>query len=115
MSLKLLFDVHVPRAVRDALRPEIDILTAQEDDSDEALDPILLDRATAGERVLVTHDKDLLREAARRQRHGVTFSGVIFAHQSGISLSVYISDLRLIAQVESQEDFLNRVEYLPLK
>ncbi len=77
MSIELYMDVHVPRAVTEGLRlREVDVLTAQEDDTAEIPDPQLLDRATVLGRVLVSQDKDLLREAAFRQRSRSTRHGV---------------------------------------
>jgi hypothetical protein len=55
-------DVHVPRAITDALKlRDIDVLTADEDGSRRLTDPELLDRATALARVLFTRDADLQR------------------------------------------------------
>ena len=116
MSIELYMDVHVPRAVTEGLRlREVDVLTAQEDDTAEIPDPQLLDRATVLGRVLVSQDKDLLREAAFRQRSGKTFAGVIYAPQIKITIGQFIADLELIAKVGESEDFANWVEYLPLK
>ena len=66
-------------------------------------------------RVLFTQDSDLLREAARPAAIRRNFSGVIYAHQLKITVGQCIRDLKLIAQVGEPEDFVNRVEYLPLK
>lgn len=91
------------------------MLTAQEDGGRHLLDPALLDRATALGRVLFTQDDDLLREASQRQRHGVLFAGVIYAHQLKVTIGQCISDLELIATVNEPKDCANRVEYLPLR
>lgn len=64
MSVKLYMDVHIRRAVTDGLRLRgVDVLTAQQDLSDELSDDALLDRATDLARVLFTQDDDLLLEA----------------------------------------------------
>lgn len=69
-------DVHVPRAITTALRlRKIDVLTAQEDGMAELDDERLLRRATELGRILVSQDKDLLREGAQRQRENGDFSG----------------------------------------
>ena len=57
----------------------------------------------------------LLREAAQRQRRGEAFTGVIYAHQLNVTISQCINDLELIAQVCEPEEWVSRVEYLPLK
>ena len=93
----------------------MDVLTAQEDGTRQFSDPDLLDRATALNRVLFTRDEDLLREAARRQLHGEFFAGVIYAHQETVTIGQCIADLELLAKVNELEDFMNQVEYLPLK
>jgi predicted nuclease of predicted toxin-antitoxin system len=71
-------DVHVPRPVTRALRKRgVTVITAQEDGTARWSDPDLLDRATELDKVLVSQDEDLLVETARRQSHGVVFTGVI--------------------------------------
>jgi len=82
-------DVHVPYAVTIALRLRgVDVLTAQEDGSQKLEDAALLDRATTLGRILFTRDDDLLREGALRQKRGNNFTGIIYAHQLDVSVSV---------------------------
>lgn len=109
-------DVHVPSAITDQLRLRgIDVLTAQEDNSREFSDSRLLDRATELGRFLFTQDTDLLAKAASRQRSGVRFVGVIYAPQKRVTIGKCVDDLALIAKTEDLSEWLNRVEYLPLK
>ncbi len=116
MSVRLYMDVHVRRAVTDGLRLRgVDVLTAQEDGIGEFEDSELLDRATVLNRVLFTQDDDFLAEAVRRQRSGEMFAGVIYAHQLDLTVGECIDDLELIAQASNPEEWLNRLEYLPLK
>ena len=90
-------DVHVHRAITDGLRRRgVDVITAQEDGTDQ------LD------------DDDLLREARRRQSENVPFAGVIYAHLLRISIGPCIDDLELIARVAEREDLRNQVLFLPL-
>lgn len=106
-----------PRSVRDycrVTRAGIDVLTAQEDGSTELDDEVLLDRVTALARLIFTRDVDFLAHAWERQRTGVTFSGVAYAHQLKASIGQCVADLELIAGVYAPEDMMNRVEYLPL-
>jgi len=108
-------DVHAPAAVtRGLLLRGVDVLTAQLDGARELEDADLLERATELGRVLFSQDDDLLAEATKRQRSGVHFGGVIYAHQLGITIGQAINDLEILAQAGSPEDFANRVEYLPL-
>lgn len=90
MSVRLYIDVHVRRPVTTALRLRgVDVLTAQDD--------------------------DLLQEATARQRRGVPFAGVIYAHQQNITVRRTIDDLELIAKACDLEQLENRVVFLPLK
>lgn len=115
MALTLYMDHHVSRAITVGLRMrQVDVLTAYEDGMSEAEDPALLNRAGELRRVLFTHDDDLLVEAARRQREGMSFDGVIFAHQLQVSIGTCVHDLELIAQAGEPEDLVGRVLFLPL-
>jgi len=116
MSVKLYMDVHVRRAVTEGLRLRgIDVLTAQEDGKRRLADPMLLDRAGELDRLLFTQDDDLLREAKFRQQSGIEFTGIVYAHQLNISVGECIDDLEIIAGASELSEWLNRVEYLPLK
>jgi predicted nuclease of predicted toxin-antitoxin system len=109
-------DVHVPLAITEALRVRgADVLTAQQDDARQLADDELLDRAGSLGRVLFTRDVDLLAEATRRQREGIAFAGVIFAHQLQVTIGQCVRDLELIAGAGEPEDLANRVCYLPLR
>ena len=108
-------DVHVPRAVTTALRlRSIDVLTAQEDGTAQFDDDRLLQRATELGRVLVSQDEDLLREAARRLREEVEFSGVVYAHQLRVTIGQMVEDLGLIDAATSKEEWSGKIEYLPI-
>ena len=108
-------DVHVPRPITRGLRRRgVDVLTAQEDGTTRWNDPDLLDRAAEAGRVLFSQDEDLLMEAAKRQREGIPFQGVIYAPQLGLSIGQCIDDLEILAKAGVPEDFVNRVQYLPL-
>ena len=109
-------DVHVPFAVTaQSRRRGIDVLTAQEDRASEFSDPDLLDRASQLGRIFVTQDTDLLIEASLRQRTDRGFVGIIYVPQIGVTTGKCVEDLELIAKVTKPSEWLNRVEYLPLK
>lgn len=115
MSVKLYMDVHIRRAVTDGLRLRgDDVLTAQQDLSDELSDDALLDRATDLARVLFTQDDDLLREANKRHHAGQRFSGLIYAHQLNITVGRCIDDLELIAKSTNLQEWMGNVVFLPL-
>lgn len=116
MSLALYMDVHVRRPVTTGLRRrQVDVLTAQEDNTDRWDDPDLLDRAMALGRVLFSQDDDLLVEAVRRQRIGKPLAGIIYAHQQSITVRQCIEDLELLAKACEPSELENRVVFLPLK
>jgi hypothetical protein len=109
-------DVHVRRAITDGLRLRgVDVLTAQADGARRFPDPELLDRARVLGRVLFSQDEDLLAEATSCQRTGQGFAGVVYAHQLRVNIGRCIADLELIAKATDPEDWMNRVEYLPLR
>ncbi len=109
-------DVHIPRAITPQLRRRgVDVLTSQEDGTQTLDDSRLLDRASDLGRVLVTQDDDLLREAASRQNKEMPFLGVIYAPAFGVTLGEMVVDLELICRVSKHEEWVSRVEYLPLK
>jgi hypothetical protein len=115
MSLALYMDVHIPRAITTGLRLQgVDVLTAQEDNATTFSDPALLDRATSLSRVLFTFDTDLLVEATRRQREGILFVGLVYAHPLSLPIGGCIHDLTIIAQAGEKGDVTNHVLFLPL-
>jgi len=101
-------DVHVPAAVTNGLvLRNVDVLTAQLDGTTQLDDSDLLDRARQLNRVLVSQDEHLLAEAARRQREGIPFRGVLYAHQLSITIGRFIDDLELLALAVSLRTSLN--------
>lgn len=115
MTVALYMDHQIPRQVTEGLRRRgVDVIKAYEDGAHQMGDPTLLDRATALGRVLVTQDDDLLREGALRQQQSTPFAGVIYAHQLGISIGQFVSDLHLLAAVYDPPDVANQVIFLPL-
>ena len=108
MAVKLYMDVHVRRAVTKGLRLRgVDVLTAQEDGTDEWHDPDLLDRAEGLGRILFTQDDDFLRLHAA----GVNHAGIAYAPQ-GTSTGDIIRGLMLICQVLDADDMMGHVEYV---
>jgi hypothetical protein len=114
-NIALYMDVHIPKPITVGLRlRNVDVITAQEDNSHELDDPDLLDRATDLQRVLFTFDDDLLAEATRRQTEDIAFAGVIYAHPLRVSIGACINDLEIIAKACRLEDLANKIEFLPL-
>ena len=108
-------NAHIPRAITLGLRlRDVDVVTAQKDDGAALPDPELLDGATALGRALFSFDDDLLIEAARRQREGVRFAGVLYAHPLRVSIGACVRDLEMIAKAVEACDLANQVVFLPL-
>jgi predicted nuclease of predicted toxin-antitoxin system len=109
-------DVHIPATVTNGLRLRgVDVLTAQEDERRRLVDPLLLDRAAELGRVMFSFDDDMLAEAARRQRGGVYFAGLVHVRPMRIGVGECVRDLELLAKVYVPEEMENKVEYLPLR
>ena len=84
-------DVHVPWAMTIEWRLRgVHVVTAQEDGAGQFKDPILLDRAAAQGRVLVTPDTDFLREAARRH---------VNSRLASVSVSPFCAESPLLRRV----------------
>ena len=89
-------------------------LIAFEDDYAEAEDPEVLARATELGRVAFTNDDDFLAVANEWLKAGRQFAGVVYVHQLRRTVGQTIADPEVIAKVGTPEDFLNRIEYLPI-
>lgn len=113
--IPLYMDEHVPRAVTNGLRLRgVDILTVQEDGLSGKSDTELLERAERLKRALFTSDDDLLVEAAKQQRNGQEFHGVIYAHPLKVSIGKCIKDLENLSKHGNIEEIINQVIFLPL-
>lgn len=114
--LSFYMDHHVHRAITEGLRRRgIDVLTAFEDGTDEQDDELLLERATALGRIIVSQDHDFLRIASEWQRTSREFPGVVYAIQERIDIGQTIEYLELIAYLKEPDEIRNRVEYIPLR
>jgi len=115
VPIRLYLDAHIPRAIAVGLRLRgVEALTAQEDGMALASDSHLLDRASELDRVFMTFDDDLLREAASRTKAGLPFAGIIYAHPLRISIGQCVRDLERVAGETEPADFRNQVLFLPL-
>lgn len=113
--LRLYVDTHVRREITEGLRARgVDVPTAQEDGRAAVPDDQLLSRAIETGRALFSQDSDLLSEAARCQRAGSEFSGLIYAHQLKVTIGQCIDDLELLAKAYEPAQIMNQVIYLPL-
>ena len=108
MSVALYMDEHVPYPITVGLRiRSVDVVTAQQDGRERTADSALLDRATELNRVMFSFDADMLREADKRQRRIVAFSGLIFAHPVRIAIGQCVRDLELVAKIAEPSELVN--------
>ena len=115
MAIDIYMDHHIPRAITEGLRlRQVNVITAWEDGTHSYDDSELLTRASELNRALFSQDDDLLIEAVMRQKNGISFNGVIYAHQLNISIGKCVQDLELIAKTCMQEDLMNQIQFLPL-
>ncbi len=56
----------------------------------------------------------MLAIGTQRQRDGVPFVGIIYAHPTRISVGKLLQELELIATVGQPQDLENTIAYLPL-
>ena len=114
MAIALYMDVHIPQSITAQLyRRNVDVLTAQEDDTLELPDDQLLERSTALGRVLFTQAIRFRAMAEDWQRQGKPFAGLIFGHQLGGTIGQFVKDLEFIAQASDPEDWRDVIEYIP--
>src|SRR3972149_11025541 len=100
--LAFYMDQHVRAEITRGWRQRgIDVLTALEDGTAAVDDELLLVRATALGRILVTQDHDFLRIATRWQRSSRTFAGIAYAIQERIDIGGTIEYLELTALLKS--------------
>jgi uncharacterized protein with PIN domain len=98
-------DPDVARALR---RHGIDVKTRGEVGLLTTEDAAQLSYALQEGRVIVTHDADFLRMAAR----GVEHAGIAYCHKSARSVGEIIRTLMLLCEVLAPEEIRGRVEYL---
>lgn len=115
MTLALYFDENMAHAIAIGLRVRgVDVLTAQEDSRRKTDDSVLLDHAGALGRVMVSFDADMLAIGTQRQRDGIPFIGIIYAHPTCVSVGRLLQELELVATVGEPRDVANTILYLPL-
>jgi hypothetical protein len=115
MSIALYMDAHVHSAITEQLRRRgVEVLTAQEDDSDDLDDEALLSHSTALARVIFTFDIRFKARAENWQRNGKPFAGLVWGHPMRLTIGQMVADLELIAKATDPADWHNVVERLPL-
>jgi hypothetical protein len=115
MSVALYMDAHVHSAVTEQLRRRgVDVVTAQDDDSDNLGDEELLSRSTTLGRVMFTFDIRFKARAEDWQRRGKSFAGLVWGHPMRLTIGQMVLDLELVAKATDPLDWQNTIERLPL-
>lgn len=63
---------------------------------------------------MVSFDADMPAIGTNRQRGGIPFAGILYAHPTRISVGDLLQELQLIAEVSDPQDLANVVLFLPL-
>lgn len=107
------FDNRVIRGAR-ARMPNIDIVRVQDVELRSAPDPEVLTYAAETGRIVLSHDESTMGvAAARRIDAGTPMSG-LFLIQQTTPLGPAISALAFVAECSRDDEWHNRIEYLPL-
>ena len=108
-ELRYYLDENVPTEIaRQLRRSGIDALSVADQGQLGASDLSHLQRATALDRVLCTHDQDFLRLAAEGHDH----AGIVFAAQAKASLGGWVRALRSLHARLSSDQARNLVFFL---
>jgi predicted nuclease of predicted toxin-antitoxin system len=115
MALRLYMDVHIPKAITEALsRYSFEIITAQEDGSQLFEDEELLERTVHLNCLFFTQDEDFLSLATQWQALDRNFHGLIYCHQLRCGIGEIVEDLCLILSCATSPEMKNQVVFLPL-
>src|SRR4051812_48152035 len=95
--------------------PGIDVVRVQDVDCRGASDDVVLAWAAREGRLVLTHDVNtLLARGFDRVARGLGHSGVLAVAQS-LPVSVVVEDLMLIAECLADDEWRDRIVYLPLR
>jgi hypothetical protein len=92
----------------------VDCLTLEEDSNKDAPDEVVLARAIALRRVVVTSDSDFLRITTQWVRTGREFAGVVYFPQNRLSVGALIDQLEFIAFASLPGELKNALKRLPI-
>lgn len=94
--------------------PRIDLGRLQDAGLSGANDPTVLEWAASEGRILLSHDLATMSQAAyNRVALGLTMPGV-FLIRDTLPLAVVLDDLAIVAEFSLDEEWKDRVHYLPL-
>jgi hypothetical protein len=97
------------------VRPTIDLVRVQDTEVAGASDSTLLEWAATEGRILLTHDERTVpRWALHRVEAGFTMPGVFVVRRT-VAVSQVIEDLLLLAECSLDDEWHDRICYLPLR
>ena len=115
--LRLLIDENVDHRILRGLKsrlPETDLVLVRQVGLAGMKDPALLTWAAQNSRTIVTHDIETMPTfASQLLQRGERMAGLIVVPEQ-MTIGQAIQDLELVIACHSQEEFLSRIEYLPL-
>lgn len=107
------FNERIVQGVRLA-NPAIDIITAREIGMERAPDPEVLEQAARNDRLVLSHDTGTMRrDAYSRVASGLPMPGLFLVRQTQ-PIGPVIAEILLLADSSVEDEWKNRVEYLPL-
>ncbi len=114
--LKLFFDQNFNHRILRGIRrriPDLDFVTTQILNKEKEVDPKLLKIALKENRVIVTHDKKTFPKYAYAEvMKGESISGVLIVPKD-LGIGTATDELVIIIICSEENEFENRVEYLP--
>jgi Domain of unknown function (DUF5615) len=107
------FDHDILRGLRLRL-PTLDAVTAREAGLDRKSDPEILAWAAAKDRVVVTHDRNMMtRHAYDRVRRAESMPGIFIVPRE-MSIGALIADLQVLVECSFDGEWKQLVVFLPL-
>ncbi len=107
------FDHNILRGLKSRL-PELDFVTVRQIGFGGFEDTALLSWAAENNRTILTHDlKTMVPFAKQLLQRGEPMAGVIAVPEL-MGIGRAIEDLELVIACHSQEEFLDRIQHLPL-
>ncbi|MBU4320779.1 MAG: DUF5615 family PIN-like protein [Thermodesulfovibrionales bacterium] len=106
--MKIYADENIERSVIEGLRRRgIEVFSAKELGHSGKSDEFHIKKASELKTVILTHDVDFLIIAI-----STNHNGIIFSHSKNVSIGQCIRGVELIANVLTEEDMENHIEFL---
>lgn len=107
------FNIHILAGVRRRL-PELDIVRVQDIGLRTLRDPLILENASAEDRIVLTHDVTTMEDHAKaRLRTGQPMAGLFIISQD-VPIGRAIEEIVTIAECSRDDEWDSMILYLPL-